>query len=206
MPVTVKEIFNKVGLEPSVPLKWRNAISIKGNGVYIISSSSNSTMNTGITSSCKVNEEVFKKWKSFSPELNKKNLSTIKPIQTEINKFWKPKENILYIGESSSETNGLAKRVNQFYIHQVGWKGPHTGGYWLKLLSQLEELYVYYAVCDHPRDTEFKMLLHFIEQCTGKSFYDLQELGKHLPFANMKVDFQKKHSISKAVSKTKISK
>lgn len=203
MPVTVKAIFNKVGLEPSTPLKWRNSIPIKGNGVYVISSSSNSTINKGITSSCKVNEEVFKKWKSFSPELHVNNISTIEAIEKEIKKFWKPKENILYIGESSSETNGLAKRVNQFYIHQVGWKGPHTGGYWIKLLSQLEELYVYYSVCDHPRDTEFKMLLYFMEQSADKSFYEIQELGKHLPFANMKADFQKKHSMSKAVSKTK---
>lgn len=203
MAVRVKEIFNKVGLEPSAPLKWSNAIPIKGNGVYVISTSNNSTMNRGITSSCKMNEEVFKRWKTFSPELHVSNVSIIESIEAEINKFWKPKENILYIGESSSETNGLAKRVNQFYIRQVGWKGPHTGGYWIKLLSQLEELYVYYAVCDYPRDTEFKMLLYFMEQSAGKSFYEIQELGKHLPFANMKADFQKTHSISKAVSKTK---
>lgn len=46
------------------------------------------------------------------------------------------------------------------------------------------------------------MLMYFIEQGTGKSFYDLDELGIHLPFANLKIDFQKKHNISGAVPKT----
>ncbi len=77
----------------------------------------------------------------------------------------------------------------------------HTGGYWIKLLSQLENLYVYHAQSKNPRDTEFKMLMYFIEESTGESFYELEELGIHLPFANLKVDFQKKHNISNAVQK-----
>lgn len=88
--------------------------------------------------------------------------------------------------------------MKQFYDHKVGWKGPHTGGYWIKLFTRLEDLYVYYATCEHPRDTEFKMLLHFIEKTIGKHYYMLDQLGKHLPFANLKLDSIKKHNISRS--------
>jgi hypothetical protein len=201
---TVNTLFHKVGLTPSEPIRWGQPIPEIGNGVYVVSLSSNNSKNDGLLPTCEIKEEVFSKWRSLSPELNINGKLTKQVIELELNKYWRPKESILYIGESTSKTNGLTKRVNQFYIHQVGWKGPHTGGYWLKLLSNLENLFVYYAVCKNPRDTEFKMLMHFIEQTSGKSFYDLDELGKYLPFANLKVDFQKKHNISKAVSKKRI--
>jgi hypothetical protein len=203
MPVTVKDIFSKVGLEPSAAIKWKGTIPTSKNGVYVVSLSADAAKNKGIQSKCEVSEMVFNNWKELSPELNVNGIATKAAVETELNQFWKPTENILYVGESSSETNGLSKRVNQFYQHEVGWKGPHTGGYWIKLLSKLEDLYVYYAQCDYPRDTEFKMLMYFIEQTTGKSFYELKELGKHLPFANLKVDFQKQHLISNAVQKRK---
>lgn len=199
--LTVKKVFNNVGLEPSAPVKWGEPLNIEGNGVYIVSLSDNPSKNRNTLPRFKMSNAVFSSWKKLSPELNVDGNLSKSIIEQELNQYWKPKQNILYIGESTSLTNGLAKRVNQFYIHKVGWKGPHTGGYWVKLLSELENLYVYYAVSPNPRDTEFKMLMYFIEQTTGKSFYELEELGKHLPFANLKVDFQKKHGIVKAVSK-----
>ncbi len=201
MPVSVKELFNRVGLEPEAPVRWRSSIPTNSTGVYVISLSPNPLVNINTCETCEVNEKVIEDWKSLSPEINIQGELSKVIIEAELNRFWKPTENILYIGESSSATNGLSKRINQFYIHEVGWKGPHTGGYWIKLLSQLTGLYVYYAACNNPRDTEFKMLMYFIERTTGKSFYELDELGKHLPFANLKVDFQKKHNIKNAVKK-----
>lgn len=201
--ITVNDIFNKVGLTPSLPYKWGTTIPEHGNGVYVVSTSSDPARNEGISNQCSIDKDVFIKWKEFAPELNVGGEHSLEHFNHELNKHWKPNQNILYIGESSSETNGLAKRIKQFYDHQAGWKGPHTGGYWIKLLAQLNDLYVYYAVCNNPRDTEFKMLICFIEQSTGKSFYELENLGSHLPFANLKVDFQRKHGINNSVNRKK---
>lgn len=201
MPVTVLELFQKVGLQPSAPHRWQTKLPVPDTGVYVVSLSPNPGRNEGLLSKCTISNEVFAAWQCLSPQLAVNGKNTLADVEAELQQYWKPKENILYIGESSSATNGLAKRVQQFYDHKVGWKGPHTGGYWIKLLAELENLYVYYAPCANPRDTEFKMLLYFIERSTGKSFYDLESLGRHLPFANLKVDFQKKHRISGAVSR-----
>jgi hypothetical protein len=203
MPVTVHDLFEKVGLTPSKPLKWGTPLENNGNGVYVISLSDNSKKNNGIEKTFRIKAEVHKDWIVRSPDLNINNSQSLKDIEKEIGQFWKPNENIIYIGESSSITNGLGKRINQFYVHKVGGKGPHTGGYWTKLISKFDQLYIYYAECKNPRDTEFKMLMHFIEKTTNKNFYELDELGIHLPFANLKVDFQKKHRIKYAVPKKK---
>jgi hypothetical protein len=203
MPVTVNQVFQQIGLVPKGPLPWGEKVPNSANGVYVISTSQNPAKNLGLSPAFKIDKKVLQNWKGMSPKLNVQNLSTPLAFEAELNQFWKPKENILYIGESTSITNGLAKRVNQFYMHKPGWKGPHTGGYWIKLLANLKDLYVYYGECEHPRDTEFKMLMYFIEKSTGKSFYDIKHLGMHLPFANLKVDFQKKHQIEHAVNKTK---
>ncbi len=199
----VSDLFGKVGLTPSVPLKWGMPIKEKGNGVYVVSLSSSASENYGTLSNFQIRDEVFAEWINRSPDLNVVGAVSKGLLEEELNKYWKPNQNILYIGESSSENNQLSGRLNQFYQHQVGWKGPHTGGYWIKLLAELNDLYVYYSICSNPRDTEFKMLMHFIEQTTGKNFYELGELGVHLPFANLKVDFQKKHLVANAVPKKK---
>ena len=195
MPVTVKEIFNKVGLVAPAAVKWKTPIPTNDNGVYVISLSDDAAKNKGTHNVCEISEEIFENWKILSPNLNVNGTISKTAIEAELNQHWKPKETILYIGESTSETNGLGKRVNQFYQHKVGGKGPHTGGYWIKLLAQLENLYVYPAKCKNPRDTEFKMLMYFIEQSTGGNFYELDELGIHLPFANLKVKMIFKRSI-----------
>lgn len=134
MPVTVKEIFNRVGLEAPAAIKWRSPIPTDDNGVYVVSLSSNAAKNNGTQNTCEINEEIFNNWKTLSPDLNVKGKVSKKIIEAELNQYWKPKENILYIGESTSETNGLRNRVKQFYDHRVGRKGAHTGGYWIKLL------------------------------------------------------------------------
>lgn len=200
MSVTVNNIFEKVRLKPIGPIEWGTKILETTCGVYVVSLSENPNKNLRLLEKPIVCKKIFKQWVKFSENLNVNGKkATYSILQKEINNYWHSRENILYIGESSSMNNNLSGRVNQFYNHKVGWKGPHTGGYWIKLLKNINELYVYYSECDYPRDTEFKMLMYFIEKTTGKSFYDLEDLGKHLPFANLKVDFQKRHNIKGAV-------
>ena len=104
----------------------------------------------------------------------------------------------MYIGESQA---GLNQRIGQYYSHVVGWKGPHTGGYWIKLINELNQLYVYYSEADNSREAEFKLLMHFIESVAEQSFYDIDNLSKYLPFGNLKVDFTKYHLITNAVKR-----
>ena len=70
-------------------------------------------------------------------------------------------------------------------------------------MNCLKDTYVFYAESENPRDTEFKMLMKFIEKSSGKSFYDLENIGDYLPFANLTADFYKTHGIKNPTNKNK---
>lgn len=205
MAVSIHKLFSDFNLNYSKPIKWNEKFDAKFNGVYVIAKTNDP--NTNITEHPKfgICEKSFGSWIKEATELkvNGKNQNGIDDITEHLTDFWNPNENILYIGQSSSKTNPIQKRVGQFYSHKLGQKGPHTGGYWLKLLNCLENTFVYYAAAKNPRDTEFKMLMKYIEYSTGKSFYELKNIGNYLPFANLTADFYKEHGIKNATNKNK---
>ncbi|MFD0994254.1 hypothetical protein, partial [Tenacibaculum geojense] len=189
----------------SKPVKWNEEFKAKFNGVYVIAKTNDPMTQIAKNPSFGICENAFSKWIKEATELklNGEKDDRIENFKGHLSEFWNPNENILYIGQSSSKTNPIQKRVRQFYSHKLGQKGPHTGGYWLKLLDCLENTFVFYAEAKNPRDTEFKMLMKYIEYSTGKSFYELENIGKNLPFANLTADFYKEHRIKNATNKNK---
>ncbi|GEM_PF-1998410 len=205
MPVSVDKLFTEFGLNYSKPYKWNEKFDAIFNGVYIISSSNNPKKALPNNIEFDISVKVFENWKQQAPnlEIENKKVTEVSQVKQYLKKFWNEKENILYIGESTSATNPLTKRVNQFYIHKVGQKGPHTGGYWIKLLSELENLYIYFAESKSPRESEFKMILKYAELSSGKTFFELENISNHFPFANSKVDLLKANSIRKHINENK---
>lgn len=197
MPVLVDTLFKEFGLEYSKPYKWNEKLDADFNGVYIISTSSNPILPNQSEIEFNICNKTFETWLLEAPdlEIEGQRVTDISQVKEYLAKFWNVNENILYIGESTSKTNPLKKRVNQFYVHKVGQKGPHTGGYWIKLLSCLEDLHIYFARSSNPRETEFKMIMKYVELSSGKSFFDLEDLTNYFPFANSKVDIVKRNSI-----------
>lgn len=205
MAISIDKIFSDFKLNYSKPIKWNEKFDAMFNGVYVIALTNDPFDTSSINLNLEISPNAFLEWTNEATELKvdgNENVN-LEQITEHLNKFWNPNENILYIGQSTSKTNPIQKRVGQFYSHKLGQKGPHTGGYWLKLLECLENTYVYYVEVENPRDTEFKMLMKYIECSTGKSFYDLKNIGKHLPFANLTADFYKEHGIKNATNKKK---
>lgn len=197
MTVSVHQLFQKFGLEYSEPVQWGTRLNARYNGVYVISNSPDPFSVEPINPEFRLNETIIEDWKEEAAQLEiegQRNPSNHE-IENYLAEFWKPDQNILYIGMSASNTNPIQKRVRQFYQHKVGKKGPHTGGYWLKLLQDLETTYIYHAQTENPRDIEFKMLLAFAELSSEMSFYDMDRIGDNLPFANLTADFYKSHTI-----------
>lgn len=205
MAIAISRLFSDFNLDFSKPIKWNQKFDARFNGVYVIARTCDPNTNVANSANFGISEKSFGEWITEATELTVegKVCNGIESIKEHLSEFWNPNENILYIGQSSSRTNPIQKRVGQFYSHKLGKQGPHTGGYWLKLLDCLENTYVYYAEAENPRDMEFKMLMKYIEYSTGKSFYDLENIGKHLPFANLTADFFKEHGIQNATNKNK---
>ncbi|WP_264564397.1 hypothetical protein [Flavobacterium sp. N3904] len=203
MPVLVDTLFKEFNLEYSKPYKWNEKLDADFNGVYIISTSNNPKLPNQSNIGFNICNRAFETWLIEAPdlEIEGQKVTDIVQVKEYLTKFWNVNENILYIGESTSKTNPIKKRVNQFYIHKVGQKGPHTGGYWIKLLACLEDLHIFFAKSSNPRETEFKMIMKYVELSSGKSFFDLENLSNYFPFANSKVDILKSNSIKNHINK-----
>ena len=203
MAISVNEIFHKVGLNPKGPVKWNGEIEEKSSGVYLIALTDDPSSNESIAVDFGIDEMVFKDWldKKTGLKICENEVKKLQEIEKYLLSKWHPNQNILYIGET--KTN-LRTRIKSFYNYKVGNSGPHSGGYWLKLLSCLENTFIYYAKSDLSRETEFKMLLHFIELLSDNNLYDISEPAKYLPFANLKVDVTKLNDIKKAFKRKKV--
>jgi hypothetical protein len=205
MAVTVHELFDQFKLEYSGPIKWEEKFHAKYNGVYIISLNGNPECDIPHDRSLKIDESTFRSWlaEAKNLQIDGVKVTNMKQVQNYLEQYWKKDENILYIGESTSITNPLEKRIGQFYQHKVGKKGPHSGGYWLKLISNLKDVNIYYAECSNPREIEFKLIMRFVELFNDKSFFEVENFSSYFPFANLKVDVLKEHKITKPTNDNK---
>ncbi|MBL4653647.1 MAG: hypothetical protein JKY53_12415 [Flavobacteriales bacterium] len=198
MAISVQELFDEFDLNMSGPVKWGEKLKANYSGVYVIALTNDPTSKDSHKLPFEINKSVFDRWIEVSEnlEIGGEKVTSIKQVQKHLKQFWDEDENILYIGESSSATSSVQKRVNQYYKHKVGNKGTHSGGYWLKLISQLSDVCVYHAEAINPRETEFKMIMKFVEKRAGKSFYEIENFSNYFPFANIKVDVLKSHLVS----------
>ena len=133
MAISIDKIFSNFKLNYSKPIKWNEKFEAKFNGVYVIALTNDPFNTNSKNLNLKICPNAFSEWTNEAIELKvdgKENIN-LEQITEHLSKFWNPNENILYIGQSTSKTNPLQKRIGQFYSHKLGQKGPHTGGYWL---------------------------------------------------------------------------
>lgn len=199
MNVTVKQLFDSVGIKEYKTIKWGDikTVSIPNEfGVYVVEIDK-------VHEKPKFDIDAINAWLDISQRVTINELeANSKTIIKELNTHWKPTETILYIGQTSTSAKGLQKRLKDFDSHKPGNKGPHSGGYWIKLLSNLKNLKVYYAPCENAYDAEFKMLLKFvILSAKQDEIMKIENLGQYLPFANRTADFDRRHNIKGAIKK-----
>ena len=70
-------------------------------------------------------------------------------------------------------------------------------------ISDLKDANIYYAECSNPRETEFKLIMRFVEHLSGKSFFEVENFSSYFPFANLKVDVLKEHKLTKPTNDNK---
>ena len=101
-----------------------------------------------------------------------------------LEQFWIPNEPVLYIGLAGSS---LRRRIDQYYATKLGARSPHAGGWWLKTLADLGELYVHFAACDDVARRERVMLQTFAAAVLPEHRSSLFDRERTAPFANVEV-------------------
>lgn len=197
MPITARELFDNVNIPTYQTIAWRD---IKTHpipydaGIYIIEISQ-------IISTPNINQTVAESWFTNSGRVLINNEpATYSLLCNELKNYWKPNETVIYIGQAATSVKGLKKRLIDFHDHTCGNSGAHAGGYWVKLLSNIEDFNVHYATCNNAHEKEFKMLMYFAMKAAGKeNILEVEGIGNYLPFANLTADIDKQHCIKGAI-------
>jgi hypothetical protein len=97
--------------------------------------------------------------------------------------FWLRDEVALYVGLSSQP---LQTRIRQYYKTKLGATRPHAGGWWLKTLHILDELWVHFAATPSYETAETAMPRTFAAAVTPTQRARLHDPELVAPFANLR--------------------
>lgn len=116
-------------------------------------------------------------------------------LANRIGSFWVPKTPILYAGLAGTS---VQKRVRQYYSTAIGQRSPHAGGWWLKTMAELDDLYVHFAAASDPAGAEANLLRAFAASVPASVRLALYDEGRIAPFANVEVQkaLHKRHGFA----------
>jgi len=152
--------------------------------VYVVSLTKSLDKYDGKLSAAPLAKAKFEGWLKVCPTtltLDGAPRPAVHALMERIRRFWIPDEIILYIGKATS----LSERLTDYYRTPLGACSPHSGGYFLKLLSNLDQLWVHYARCDDPKRAEDRMLCRFCANVSDDSRRSLRDPDHPFPFANL---------------------
>jgi hypothetical protein len=199
MPSTVRELFAAHGLEPAGRVCWGQRLRDAQTGVYVVALSDNADSRAGARPDCPLDGAALDRLARVCPELQLDGKATTAArVGERIASFWIADEVIVYIGRAGQS---VGSRIGQYYRTPIGAPRPHKGGWWIKTLTVLPDLYVHWARTPHDIAAEDAMLDHFAAHLSPASTAALP-MGPVMPFANLMdaADRRKVHGIRNATS------
>lgn len=196
MPSTVQELLNSADLKLAGRVRWSESVPSRSQGVYLVSLSDSPDVNNGILDSAPISLEKVRAWidQVSTIRLDGVTRPTSEALASRLAGFWLPDESVLYIGMT---TRPLSERVGAYYRTALGKRSPHAGGLWIKTLSNLDQLYVYYADCSDPEGKEEKLIGTFVDNVSTATRSRLLDPAHPFPFANLEYPqrIRKQHGI-----------
>jgi hypothetical protein len=197
MPSTVAELFATAGLEPHGPVPWGTPVPETAQGVYVVALTDVTTSSGGVVTP-PLDRAALGHLLQVRPELRiNQTVPDAHALADRLSRFWLPDEVVLYVGLAGQP---LRTRVRQYYRTPLGAKRPHAGGWWLKTLRVLDELWVYWAATAHYALAEQAMLHAFADAVSPETRRRLLNDEAVMPFANLRGwdDRVKSHRITGA--------
>jgi transcription elongation factor GreA len=186
------ELLRSVGLLADGPVRWGNPIRVGGPGVYLVELAAP-------VKTAPIDHTRVAHWIERVPGLT---LDGARPTQRELavrmGEFWLADETVVYIGMTNLSIGG---RVGAFVKTTIGDRRPHAGGHWLKTLTVLSELRVWWAPTSAPEEYEDALLSAFAQGISPGAAAGLRDRSVVLPWANLQsaTDERKQHGIKGAL-------
>ena len=201
MPSTVTNLLAHVGLTPAGAVSWGEPVPARVPGVYLVSRFRDPDATVAVPAGCSLSSARLMELLDRRPELRIGGARpSVEALAKRLAAFWMPDEAVVYIGKSDQP---LGTRVGQYYRTPLGARAPHAGGWFLKALDSLPQLWLHYAPCDEPKLHEDDMLAHFMHGISASTRETLFDPSLPLPFANLEVKLdgrllRKRHGITGA--------
>lgn len=197
MPSTASDVFAAAGLEPAGVVRWGAPVPEAAQGVYVVALADDGSSSTAAVAAplCRA---ALERLLAVRRELQlDRAAADVDELVERLASFWLADEVVVYIGLAGQP---LRTRVGQYYRTPLGARKPHAGGWWLKTLSVLDELWVHYAPTPEFQAAEKQMLRAFADAVSPASRDDLHDRERVMPFANLRGfdDRIKQHGITGA--------
>lgn len=181
---TVREVFAGAGLVPIASVRWGQPAPVSGPGVYLVAMTPDID-DQGRDTSCPLDPNAVQALLDSRPEITVDGvMATQRSLSSRLQSMWPASEVVLYIGLAGSS---LVTRIDQYYKTPLGARAPHAGGWPLKVLSNLQELWVHVSPCADPAGAEQAMIRTFADGVPVAVVRALCDPGRPIPFANLQV-------------------
>lgn len=185
MPSSVADLLSSVGLQPGGSVPWGEPVPERQTGIYLVSLNESPDDAQSSVKSPPIDSGAIDELLAACPSLTLggRNGPDRGSVSSRIGEYWIPDECVLYIGLSGQP---LRTRVRQYYTTPLGAAKPHAGGWWLKTLSNISDLFVHFAVTDQFKDAEEGALDAFEAGVSPESRRNWPDGDPLMPFANLR--------------------
>lgn len=185
------------GLQPEGVVRWGELINSDEPGIYVVSLARDAHDVGSDPRPAPIDLGAASTLLELRPELMLDgSRPTVDELAQRIAEFWLEDEHILYIGLAAD----LHNRVNQYYGTPLGARRPHSGGWFLKTITGLDQVFVHWALTYDQLAAERAALGAFVSSVEPHTLEQLRDPERPFPFANMEwpAGTRKRHGITGA--------
>jgi transcription elongation factor GreA len=186
------DLLRSTGLMADGPVVWGRPVPVRSPGVFVVE------LPTPLATA-PIELTRIGKWIEKVPGLRMDGeRPTSRALSARIASFWLPTEQVLYVGSSATS---ISARVASLVRHELGDRRPHAPGQWLKTLTVVEQLRIWWAITEAAEEYEDAVLSAFGEGVGEEERRGLRDTSVVLPFANTVTPSgaRKEHGITGAV-------
>lgn len=164
--------------------RWGQKPSLFDPGVYLVATTSDPDDEAGHATPA-IDSTAVRILLQVRPEATVDGVAaTEESVADRLRALWVPGEPVVYIGLAGGP---VSDRVGQYYTTKIGARAPHAGGWPLKMLANLDQLWVHYAAADDPTDAEQRLLSAFHSGLSDTVVAGMHDSQVVLPYANLEL-------------------
>jgi hypothetical protein len=188
LPTTIRQLFAAAALQPAGAVRWGDRVSEAKKGVYVVALTASADEFDLTLRTAPIAPAALDRLLKVRPELRiDGGRPTPDQLRARVASFWVSDEIALYIGRAGlkDRDRSLSTRVGEYYRTPLGARRPHSGGWFLKLLRNLDELYVFYSPASDPEEAEGAMIRRYVQHLSEATLLTIRDPAHPFPFANL---------------------